>query len=79
MAYFSQAGEQYDVGVAEKGNTQIVAEMIADETDADLFHMERKADYPSKLSELLDEAQDERTQQDTARSEVANWLKGLGY
>lgn len=29
VAYFSLAGEQYEVGVIEKGNTQIVAEMIA--------------------------------------------------
>jgi len=75
VAYFSQAGEQYDVGVVEKGNTQIVAEMIAAETDADIFHMERKAAYPSKLSELLDEAQDE--QKNFARPELAaavdNW------
>jgi flavodoxin len=75
VAYFSQAGEQYDVGVVEKGNTQIVAEMIADETDADLFHVKRKAAYPSKLSELLDEAQDE--QKNSARPELAaavdNW------
>ena len=75
VVYFSQAGEQYDVGVVEKGNTQIIAEMIADETDADLFHIERKAAYPSKLSELLDEAQDE--QKNSARPELAaavdNW------
>lgn len=75
VAYFSQAGEQYDVGVVEKGNTQIVAELIADETDADLFHIERKAAYPSKLSELLDESQDE--QKNSARPELAaavdNW------
>jgi flavodoxin len=75
VAYFSQAGEQYDVGVVEKGNTQIIAEMVADETDADLFHIERKAAYPSKLSELLDEAQDE--QKNSARPELAaavdNW------
>ncbi len=69
VAYFSQAGEQYDVGVVEKGNTQIVAEMIAEETDADLFHIERKAAYPSKLSELLDEAQDE--QKNSTRPELA--------
>jgi flavodoxin len=69
VAYFSQAGEQYDVGVVEKGNTQIVAEMIAEETGADLFHIERKGAYPSKLSELLDEAQDE--QKNSARPELA--------
>jgi hypothetical protein len=41
IAYFSQAGEQYDVGIVEKGNTQIVAEMIASETGGALFHIER--------------------------------------
>lgn len=75
VAYFSQAGEQYDVGVVEKGNTQIIAEMIADETNADLFHMERKAAYPSKLGGLLDAAQDE--QKHSARPELSaavdNW------
>ena len=35
VAYFSLAGEQYEVGVIEKGNTEIVAEMIADATGAD--------------------------------------------
>jgi len=75
VAYFSQAGEQYDVGVVEKGNTQIVAEMIAGETGADLFHIERKEAYPSKLGDLLDAAKAE--QKDSARPElsaaVPNW------
>jgi flavodoxin len=57
--FFSQAGEQYGVGVVEKGNTQIVAEMIANETDADLFHIERKEAYPTTYNDLLSEAQDE--------------------
>lgn len=43
--------------------------MIADETGADLFHIKRKEAYPSKLSELLDEAQDE--QKNSARPELA--------
>jgi len=59
VAYFSQAGEQYNVGVVEKGNTQIVAEMIAGETGADLFHIERKEAYPTVYSDLLSAAQDE--------------------
>lgn len=59
VAYFSQAGEQYGVGVVEKGNTQIIAEMIARETGADLFHIERKESYPEKYDDLLPIAQDE--------------------
>lgn len=37
VAYFSHTGENYNVGVIEKGNTHIIADMIAEETGADLF------------------------------------------
>lgn len=36
VAYFSRAGENYSVGVVEKGNTEIIAEMIAEAVGADL-------------------------------------------
>ncbi|MBQ8986029.1 MAG: hypothetical protein IJ100_02120 [Lachnospiraceae bacterium] len=39
VIYFSRTGEQYVVGVIDKGNTAIVAEMIAEETGADLFEV----------------------------------------
>ena len=32
VIYFSRTGEQYTVGVIDKGNTAIIAEMIAEET-----------------------------------------------
>ena len=32
VVYFSRTGEQYNVGEIDKGNTAIIAEMIADET-----------------------------------------------
>ena len=35
VIYFSRTGEQYEVGEIDKGNTAIVAEMIAEETGAD--------------------------------------------
>ena len=34
VVYFSRTGEQYNVGEIDKGNTAIIAEMIADETGA---------------------------------------------
>ena len=37
VAYFSRAGENYGVGVVEKVNTEIVAEMIAEQTGGDLY------------------------------------------
>jgi len=75
VAYFSQAGEQYGVGVVEKGNTQIVAEMIADETGADLFHIERTDAYPATYTELTEAAQEEMKNKARPKltSAVENW------
>ena len=38
VVYFSRTGEQYSVGNIDKGNTEIVAEMIAEKTGSDLYH-----------------------------------------
>ena len=39
VLYFSRTGEQYNVGVIEKGNTAIVAEIIGEATGADLYEI----------------------------------------
>ena len=54
VAYFSLADEQYEVGVIEKGNTQIIAEMIAEQTGADTFTIERAVAYPTTYDGLLE-------------------------
>ena len=59
VAYFSLAGEQYEVGVIEKGNTEIVAEMIADATGADTFKIESTEEYPTTYDGLLDVSRQE--------------------
>lgn len=46
VAYFSRAGENYGVGVIEKGNTEIVSEIIADEAGADIFRIQTVNAYP---------------------------------
>ena len=66
VIYFSRTGEQYTVGVIDKGNTAIVAEMIAEETGADLFEVLPEEDrYPMTYDELTDVAKQE--QNDNAR------------
>ena len=61
VVYFSRTGEQYNVGVIEKGNTAIIAEMIAEQTGADTFEILPKEDnYPTTYSELTDYAKDEQ-------------------
>lgn len=54
VAFFSLTGEQYEVGVIEKGNTHIVADMIAEQTGADSFQIEGTAAYPETYDGLLE-------------------------
>ena len=79
VVYFSRTGEQYTVGVIDKGNTAIVAGMIAEETGADLFEVLPVDDhYPMTYNELTDVAKQE--QNDKARPAYAGELPDLsGY
>ncbi len=73
VLYFSRTGEQYNVGVIEKGNTAIVAEMIGEATDADLYEILPADDhYPMTYKELTDVALQE--QRDGARPAYAGEL-----
>ena len=69
-------GEQYTVGVIDHGNTAIVAEMIADETGADLFKILPEDDhYPMTYAELTDVAKKE--QNENARPAYAGEVPDL--
>lgn len=59
VAFFSRADENYNVGYIEKGNTQIIAEMIAGETGGTLFHIETVTPYPADYMECIDVAKKE--------------------
>ena len=58
--YFSRAGENYNVGTVSKGSTEIVAEIIAKETGADLFKIEPVNSYPVNYDETVRIARDEK-------------------
>ena len=76
VVYFSRTGEQYSVGVIDKGNTAIVAEMIAEETGADTFEILPENDtYPTTYDELTDVAKQE--QKDNARPRIKGELPDL--
>ena len=63
VVFFSRTGEQYTVGVIDKGNTAIVAEMIAEETGADLFEILPEEDYyPYTYDGLTDVARQEQNE-----------------
>lgn len=46
VVFFSHAGENYNVGYIEKGNTHIIADMIADAAGADRFEIVPEKGYP---------------------------------
>ena len=76
VLYFSRTGEQYNVGVIEKGNTAIVAEMIGEVTGADLYEILPADDhYPMTYKELTDVGLQE--QRDGARPAFAGELPDL--
>ena len=75
VTYFSHAGENYNVGVIEEGNTAKLAKVIAEQTGADLFEIVPVVDYPQSYDECLEAATAE--QREGARPEyvgdVENW------
>ena len=88
IAYVSRAGENYNVGVTdpdsesaayagyiEKGNTQIVAEYIAEMTGGDLYAITTEDPYPEDYQSMLTRAQEELDQD--ARPALAGELPQL--
>ena len=69
IVYFSRTGEQYSVGNITKGNTAIVAEIIAEKTEGDLFEIKVVNDnYPNEYTPLIQFAKKEK--QENARPEI---------
>lgn len=75
VVYFSHTGENYSVGVIEKGNTHIIADMIAEEVGADMFEIEPVNPYPSTYDECTDVAK--REQNNNARPEFAGGIDDM--
>lgn len=68
IAFFSHTGENYGVGNIEKGNTHIVAEMIAGETGGELFEIATVKAYPKTYKACVDVAKQEK--ESSARPEL---------
>ena len=78
VAYFSKAGEQYSVGNIKKGNTEIMAEMIANKMGGDLFEIKvAKDNYPAAYRALTEYAQKEK--RNNERPEIAGKANVADY
>ncbi|MDO4569039.1 MAG: flavodoxin [Planctomycetia bacterium] len=75
VACFSRPDENYGVGFVEKGNTWILAEMIAKETGADLFEIKTVKPYPKGYQECTEVAK--REQDENARPELTGKVKNM--
>jgi len=77
VAFFSRTGENYAVGNIEKGNTHIVAEMIADKTGGELFEIKPAKAYPDGYEECTEVAQEEKSA--NARPEIKTDIDPAPY
>ena len=59
VLYFSRTGEEYNVGNITKGNTEIVAEMIAQKVGGDLFEVKPAKLYPNEYQACTEIAKKE--------------------
>ena len=75
IAYFSRAGENYNVGTVSKGSTEVIAEMIAKETGGDLFKIEPVNPYPLNYNDTVRIARDEK--RNNVRPKIKNKVNNL--
>lgn len=59
VVFFSRTGENYAVGNIKKGNTHIIAEMIAEGTNGTLFQIEPVTAYPEDYKKCTEIAKQE--------------------
>ena len=76
VAYFSRAGENYNVGVVSEGNTARLAKEIAAQTGGDLFEIVPAVPYPASYDEALTVATAER--KNDARPEISTTVTDFG-
>ena len=76
VVYFSRADENTGgVGYIEKGNTKILAEMIAERTHGDLFEIKTGKPYPKEYRPATEAAKQEK--EENARPEIVGELPDL--
>lgn len=75
VAYFSRTGENYAVGNIAKGNTHIVADMIAEMTGADTFEIKTVQTYPADYKETTEVAKQEQVE--NARPALAEQVPNM--
>ena len=61
VVFFSRAGENFDVGVIDEGNTAVIAHSIAGKVVSDVFEIVPVNEYPFSYDECLAQAKSEQS------------------
>ncbi len=78
IAFYSRADENYVRGMLKNltvGNTEIVADIIAEFTGADLFKIEQSDEYSKNYNECIEQAR--RDQRLNARPKLKEYLENI--
>lgn len=75
IVYFSHKGENYSVGVIDKGNTEIVAEYIKEIIGGDLFEIKPLKEYSKDYKSCCDRAKKEFN--NSTRPELKEYLDNI--
>lgn len=75
IVYFSRAGENWQVGNVEKGNTAVIADYIKEKVDADVFEISPVNPYPEDYMETVNIARDEKN--NNSRPEFKGEIKNF--
>lgn len=75
VAYFSHAGENYGTGIISKGNTEAVAEIVAERTGGELYQIRTVKEYPQGYKRCTEAAREEQRRK--ARPELSGPLPDL--
>ncbi|MBO6304527.1 MAG: flavodoxin [Selenomonadaceae bacterium] len=75
VVYFSRTGDNYEVGNIEKGNTHIMADIIAEAVGADTFEIKPVKSYPANYRECTEVAKQELSAdaRPAIEGKVTNW------
>ncbi|MDO4164186.1 MAG: flavodoxin [Bacteroides sp.] len=75
IAYFSRAGENWNVGYVDRGNTAVMGDYIKELTSGDVFEIEPETSYPTNYQEMLQVSNHET--ETNARPAIKNKLENL--
>ena len=68
IIYFSRAGENYDVGKVDKGNTELIVDYLTKATKIKSYRIKPETEYPESYDDTLKIAENEQKSNDRPKT-----------